>query len=278
MTRTISEVFADARAEGRAALIGYLPAGFPDASRSVELIIDMVDAGVDIIEVGLPYSDPLMDGADIQEAVDLALRAGTTPDTVLDTVAQISAAGATALVMSYWNPIERYGVERFADGLAAAGGRGVITPDLTPEEAGPWVAATDRATIDRVFLVAPSSTDARIATVASMTSGFLYAASTMGVTGARTHTSSVAPGLVARARAVTHLPIAVGLGVSNGEQAREVASYADGVIVGSAFVRGILRAPDHAAARARTKELAAGLAEGVRGTRPAVDPSIAATT
>jgi tryptophan synthase alpha chain len=265
MTRSLSEVFDNARAENRAALIGYLPAGFPDGPRSIELIVDMVDAGVDVIEVGLPYSDPLMDGPDIQEAVDIALRGGTTTDTVLDTVAAVSAAGGTALVMSYWNPIERYGVDRFADRMAAGGGHGVITPDLTPEEAGPWVSATDRTGLDRIFLVAPSSTDARIAKVASMTSGFLYAASTMGVTGARAQVSSAAPGLVARTRAITTLPIAVGLGVSNGDQAREVATYADGVIVGSAFVRGILRAPDHASARARTRELAADLADGVRG-------------
>ena len=265
MSRTLREVFADTRAEGRAALIGYLPAGFPDAARSVELITDMVAAGVDIIEVGLPYSDPLMDGPDIQAAVDLALREGTTTDSVLDTVAQVSASGATALVMSYWNPIERYGVERFADRMAAGGGHGVITPDLTPEEAGPWIAATDRVALDRIFLVAPSSTDERIATVAAVTSGFLYAASTMGVTGARAQVSSAAPELVRRARAITDLPIAVGLGVSNGAQAREVAAYADGVIVGSAFVRAILQAADHATARARVSELAADLASGVRG-------------
>ncbi len=264
MSRTLTEVFAATSAEGRAALIGYLPAGFPDPARCVELITDMVEAGVDIVEVGLPYSDPLMDGPAIQEAVDLALRQGTTTDTVLDTVAAVTASGATALVMSYWNPIERYGVERFADRLADGGGHGVITPDLTPEEAGPWIDATTRRSLDRVFLVAPSSTDARIATVCSVTSGFVYAASTMGVTGARSHVSSAAPGLVARTKAITPLPVAVGLGVSTGEQAREVAGYADGVIVGSAFVRQILDAADHGQARAGVRALAADLARGVR--------------
>lgn len=264
MSRTLAEVFDDTRSHNRAALIGYLPAGFPDAQRAVELITDMVAAGVDIVEVGLPYSDPLMDGPDIQAAVDQALTAGATPDVVLDTVAQVVAAGATALVMSYWNPIERYGTDRFADRMASAGGAGVITPDLTPEEAGAWISATDRTDLDRVFLVAPSSTDQRIETVAAVTSGFLYAASTMGVTGARTQVSSAAPGLVRRARALTDLPIAVGLGVSTGDQASEVASYADGVIVGSAFVRRILQAPDHESARAGVRELAAELAEGVR--------------
>ncbi len=262
---TLAQAFATARAEGRAALIGYLPAGFPDPHRSVELIRDMIESGVDIVEVGLPYSDPLMDGPDIQAAVDQALRAGTTTDTVLDTVGAVSGAGAEIVVMSYWNPIERYGVDRFASRLAEAGGVGVITPDLTPEESGPWQAATRAAGLDRIFLVAPSSTDERIGTVAAVTSGFLYAASTMGVTGARSQVSSAAPALVARARRLTDLPIAVGLGVSTADQAREVAGYADGVIVGSALVRRILQAPDHDAARAGVRALAAELADGVRG-------------
>lgn len=263
MSRPLDEVFTATRAAGRAALIGYLPAGFPTPQESVELITAMVHAGVDIIEVGLPYSDPLMDGPAIQEAVDLALKAGTTTDVVLDTVAQVTAAGATAVVMSYWNPIERYGVERFAARLADAGGVGVIAPDLTPEEAGPWIAATTGRGLDRVFLVAPSSTDTRITTVCSVTSGFVYAASTMGVTGARSEVSSAAPALVARTRRLTSLPIAVGLGVSTGAQAHEVAAYADGVIVGSAFVRRILDAVDHASALARVGDLAAELAVGV---------------
>ena len=264
MTR-LEDAFARAKAEGRAALIGYLPAGFPDADRSVELINAMVSAGVDIVEVGLPYSDPLMDGPDIQAAVDTALRAGTNTDDVLSVVERVTDAGAVAVVMSYWNPIERYGVERFAAGLASAGGLGVITPDLTPEEAGPWTEATDRHGLHRIFLVAPSSTDERMATVSNATSGFLYAASTMGVTGARTSVSSAAPILVGRTRAVTQLPVAVGLGVSTGEQAKDLATYADGVIVGSAFVRRILQASDQAAAIAGVQELARELSQGVRG-------------
>jgi len=264
MTRSLTEVFETARREDRSALIGYLPAGFPTAERSVELITAMVEGGVDIIEVGLPYSDPLMDGPDIQAAVELALREGATTDVVLDVVEQVSGAGATAVVMSYWNPIERFGIERFADRLADAGGHGVITPDLTPEEAGPWIAATQRRDLDRIFLVAPSSTDDRIAQVEAVTSGFLYAASTMGVTGARTQVSSAAPEIVGRSRSLTHLPIAVGLGVSTGAQAAEVAGYADGVIVGSAFVRLILQAPDQAGAVAAVRALAQELASGVR--------------
>lgn len=264
MSATLAEVFTSTREEGRAALIGYLPAGFPTPEESVDLIRAMVEAGVDIVEVGLPYSDPLMDGPDIQTAVERALRSGTTTDVVLDVVRQVSDTGATAVIMSYWNPIEQYGVGRFASALSEAGGHGVITPDLTPEEAGPWRDATDAQGLDRIFLVAPSSTDDRIAQVVEGTSGFLYAASTMGVTGARTSVSSAAPELVARARRATELPVSVGLGVSTGEQAAQVAQYADGVIVGSAFVRRILAADSHDAAVESVAELAQELAAGVR--------------
>ncbi len=264
MSRRLADVFAEARSEDRAALIGYLPAGFPDRDTCVDLISTMVESGVDAIEVGLPYSDPLMDGAVIQEAVERALIGGTTTDVVLDTVRRVVEAGAVAVVMSYWNPIERYGVQRFAGNLATAGGVGVITPDLTPEEAGPWIEATDAHGIDRIFLVAPSSSDARIATVVASTSGFVYAASTMGVTGARASVSTGAGDLVARTRPHTNLPIAVGLGVSTGKQAAEVAKYADGVIVGSAFIRRVLEASGPNEASASVAALAREMADGVR--------------
>lgn len=264
-SRSLAAVFESADADSRAALIGYLPAGFPSPAESVRLINAMVAAGVDIIEVGLPYSDPLMDGPAIQEAVELALRAGTTTDVVLDTVAQVCQAGATAVVMSYWNPIERYGVERFAARLQQAGGVGVITPDLTPEEAGPYIQATDDHGLSRIFLVAPSSTDDRISTVTSAATGFVYAASTMGVTGVRDQVGSAAADLVRRTRERTSLPIAVGLGVSTGDQAREVASFADGVIVGSAFIRRVLDAAGPDEAEVAVAALAGELARGVRG-------------
>ena len=261
---TLHDAFARARDEGRAALIGYLPAGFPTRDDSVRLIEAMVDEGVDIVEVGLPYSDPLMDGPVIQEAADTALRGGMTPAGVLDVVERVSATGAATLVMSYWNPVERFGVDAFASGLAQAGGCGVITPDLTPEEAAEWTRATDAHDVDRIFLVAPSSTDARLRTVAEACTGFVYAASTMGVTGARTAVSGSAASLVARVREVTTLPVAVGLGVSSGDQAEEIAAYADGVIVGSAFIRRVLDASSIGQAEATVRELAAELAAGVR--------------
>jgi len=262
---TLHEAFAAAKADGRALLIGYLPAGFPARGDDVTIIETMVENGVDAIEIGLPYSDPLMDGPTIQDAVQRALEAGTHTDDVLRTVEAVARTGAPTLVMSYWNPLERYGVERFASDLAAAGGIGVITPDLTPEEAGPWIAATDASGIDRVFLVAPSSTDARIATVAAASSGFVYAASTMGVTGARTSVGEAARSLVERTKAQTSLPVAVGVGVSTGAQAAEVAAYADGVIVGSAFVRAVLDGASPAEGIAAVGRLAAELARGVRG-------------
>jgi tryptophan synthase alpha chain len=259
----LSDLFARTRSEGRAALVGYLPAGFPTEADAIDALRAMVDAGVDVVEIGLPYSDPLIDGPTIQEAVDGALRAGTTTATVLRTVEAVAATGAPTLVMTYWNPVERYGVERFARDLRAAGGAGVITPDLLPEEAGPWLAAVDAEGLDPVFLVAPSSTDTRISATAKVTRGFLYAASTMGVTGARDSVSGRAAGLVARTRALTELPIGVGLGVSTGAQAAEVAAYADAVIVGSAFVSCILDGADQdgrvAALRALTHDLAAGV-------------------
>lgn len=260
----LHDAFSRARDEGRAALIGYLPAGFPTRDDSVRLMEAMVDEGVDIVEVGLPYSDPLMDGPVIQEAADTALRGGMTPAGVLEVVERVSATGAATSVMSYWNPVERFGVDAFASGLAQAGGCGVITPDLTPEEAAEWTRATDAHDVDRIFLVAPSSTDARLRTVAGACTGFVYAASTMGVTGARTSVSGAAESLVSRVREVTTLPVAVGLGVSSGDQAAEIAAYADGVIVGSAFIRRVLDAPSLQAAEASVRELAAELAAGVR--------------
>lgn len=260
----LGDAFARARGEGRALVIGYLPAGFPSVAASVRLLTAMVRGGVDVVEVGLPYSDPLMDGPAIQEAADIALRGGTTPTDVLDVVREVARTGAPTLVMSYWNPIERFGVGSFARALAESGGVGVITPDLTPEEADEWIEATDTHGIDRVFLIAPSSTEERIDVVSEASTGFVYAASIMGVTGVRTTLSDDAARLVARARAHTDRPVAVGVGVSTGEQAAAVADFADGVIVGSAFVRRVLDAPDEEAAEASVEALARELAAAVR--------------
>ena len=254
-----------ARAEGRAALVGYLPAGFPTRERSIEAIKAMVEAGCDVIEVGLPYSDPVMDGPTIQAAAQQALDAGTRTTDVLHTVEAVAATGVPTVVMTYWGPVERYGVARFAADLASAGGAGLITPDLTPDSGAEWIAAADDHGLDKVFLVAPSSTDERIAMTTAACRGFVYATAVMGVTGARESTSDLAGPLVARTRKATGLPIGVGLGVSNGDQAAEVAGYADGVIVGSAFVRVLLdHADDPAAGLAALRALTEDLAAGVR--------------
>jgi tryptophan synthase alpha chain len=260
----LRQVLAAARADGRAALIGYLPVGYPDIPRSIAAMLAMVEGGVDIVEVGVPYSDPVMDGPTIQAAVDPAVRAGVGMTDAVAAVRAVADAGAVAVVMSYWNPIERYGVEQFAADLAGAGGSGAITPDLIPDEATRWLAATDADDLDRIFLVAPSSTDARIATTAAQCRGFVYAASTMGVTGTRGAVSDAAEKLVARVRASgVDVSVCVGLGVSNADQAAEVAAFADGVIVGSAFVRHLLEHPDERGVDA-IRDLARELAAGVR--------------
>ena len=264
MSTSTRPVFEAARAEGRAALVGYLPAGFPDVEGSIAAMRTMVENGCDLIEVGLPYSDPVMDGPTIQEAAQRALEGGVRTADVLRTVEAVAETGAKVVVMTYWNPVERYGVERFAADLASAGGSGLITPDLVPDEAAEWVAAADAHDLDKVFLVAPSSTDARLEMTTAACRGFVYATAVMGVTGARTSTSDLAGPLVARTRKVTDLPIGVGLGVSTGDQAAEVAGFADGVIVGSAFVRRLLDAgPDRRTGleslAALTRELAAGV-------------------
>jgi tryptophan synthase alpha chain len=255
----VADVFARCRAEGRGALVGYLPAGYPTVDASVELLNAMVEGGCDLLEVGIPYSDPVMDGPTVQAAADTALRAGFRLRDVFGVVERVAAAGGAAVVMTYFNPVLRYGVPAFARDLAAAGGLGLITPDLIPDEADEWLAASREHGLDRVFLVAPSSTDERIALTAAASSGFLSAASTMGVTGARGRVDDAAARIVARCRPHTTLPIGVGLGVRSGEQAAEVASFADAVIVGSAFVTAAERAGADG-----VHALAAELAEGVR--------------
>jgi tryptophan synthase alpha chain len=261
--------FEKARADDRAALVGYLPAGFPTVDGGIEALQAMVAAGCDVIEVGLPYSDPVMDGPTIQAAAQRALDGGVRTRDVLRTVEAVAATGTPVVVMTYWNPVDHYGVERFAADLANAGGAGLITPDLTPDSGGAWIAAADAHDLDKIFLVAPSSTDERIAMTTAACRGFVYATAVMGVTGARATTSELAGPLVARTRAAVEqqasgLPVAVGLGVSNGDQAAEVASYADGVIVGSAFVRCLLDHDEPTAALAALTALTDDLAHGVR--------------
>lgn len=253
-----------ANSEGRSALVGYLPAGFPTYDGGVDGLKALVDGGVDVIELGLPYSDPVMDGPVIQRAAETALAGGLRTRDVLRTVqAAAEYSDVPVLVMTYWNPIERYGVDALARDLAAAGGAGLITPDLVPDEGAEWAAAADKYDLDKVYLVSPSSTAERIALTTGACRGFVYATAVMGVTGVRERTSDLAPELVARTKAVTQLPVGVGLGVSNADQAAAIGAYADAVIVGSALVKAAGTGP------AAVRELTESLAEGVRRERSA---------
>jgi tryptophan synthase alpha chain len=261
---SMASTFEKAKVDGRGVLIGCMPAGFPTVDGGIAAIRAMVESGVDIVEVEFPYSDPVMDGPVIQRASEIALAGGVRTTDVLHTVEAAATAGAPVALMTYWNPIERYGVERFARDLASAGGAGLITPDLTPDEAGEWLAAAQAYGLDHVFLAAPASPDERLRITASHSKGFVYAASIMGVTGTREQVSNSASALVARLRQVTDLPVGVGLGIRDGVQAASVAGYADGVIVGSALIRCLLEAPDEQSGLSALRELSAELAAGVR--------------
>ncbi|HVH22162.1 MAG TPA: tryptophan synthase subunit alpha [Pseudonocardia sp.] len=272
-------VFAGTRDEGRGALVGFLHVGYPDVATSLNAMRALTgegdSAGVDLVEVGMPYSDPMMDGATIQRAGTRALERGVRTRDAFAAVETVAATGTAAVVMTYWNLIEHYGPMRFARDLAAAGGSGAITPDLTPDEAEEWLYVSDAHGLDRIFLVSPSSTDERLARTLAACRGWVYATSVMGVTGARAQTSSAAPALVARIRtADPDALVGVGLGVSNGVQAREVTAYADAVIVGSALVKTLLDAEDAGTPDdlGRLRSVVADLADGVRGGRPASLP------
>lgn len=257
-------LFADVKAAGRGALVAFLHVGYPDVAISLEAVKtvcgDRDRPGVDLVEVGMPYSDPMMDGVTIQRAGTKALARGVRTRDTFAAVEAVASTGTQAVVMTYWNLVEQYGPDAFARDLAAAGGSGVITPDLTPDEASAWFDASDAHGLDRIFLVSPSSTDERIASTVAACRGWVYATSVMGVTGTRSHTSSAAPALVERIRRVhPSAMVGVGLGVSNGAQAREVTRYADAVIVGSALVATLLAAED------------AGRPDDLSGLRSVVD-------
>ncbi|RUQ22702.1 tryptophan synthase subunit alpha [Kocuria sp. HSID16901] len=230
----------ECQAEGRPALIGYLPVGYPTVDESIRAGIELGQNGADIIELGIPYSDPVMDGPVIQEATAVALSRGFRVDDVFRAVREITAqTSAVVVVMTYWNPVLRKGVDHFASQLAAAGGAGIITPDLVPDEAAEWLEASDRHGLDRIFLAAPSSTVERLEMISRASSGFVYAVSVMGVTGARSSVSDVAERLVSDLRTAGAPKVCVGLGVSRREHVEEIGSYADGVIVGTALVRAL---------------------------------------
>lgn len=226
-------------ANGKANLIGYFPLGFPNLEASIEACIEMCRNGIDVLELGIPYSDPVMDGIEIQEATELALQNGFKLSQTFDAIKQITAAVDTpVLVMSYWNPIMQFGVEKFARGLKDAGGAGLITPDLIPDEAEDWLEIAEQNDLDRVFLATPSSSSKRVDAASELSRGFTYAVSTMGITGERAQLDQMARTVVKKIRdSGTDQLAAVGIGISTADQVREVNSYADAAIVGSAFVR-----------------------------------------
>jgi tryptophan synthase alpha chain len=263
----LTERLAQLKSENRAAFIAYLPAGFPTVEKSKAAIEVLVKNGADIIEIGFPYSDPIMDGPIIQEAADIALASGVGANEVLEILEFTTNLNVPAVVMTYWNPIEQFGISKFADAIKSANGSGVITPDLSLEEAGPWIHESKRASIDNIFVAAPSSLPERLNLVSSACSGFVYAASLMGVTGTRTSVSSSAQELVSRIRKSVQTPVCVGLGVSTPGQAKEVASYADGVIVGSALIKVLLEQPDFETGLKELAVLTKSLAEGIRQSR-----------
>lgn len=237
---SVADTIAARRAEGSGALVAYLPVGFPTLAESIDASVAVLDAGADILELGVPYSDPVMDGPVIAEATQAALAGGFKLSQLFSAVAEITRrTQKPVLVMTYWNPVVQYGVERFAKDLDEAGGAGLITPDLIPDEAAEWLQASDDSHLERVFLAAPSSTQERLARATEMSRGFVYAVSTMGITGARHDVDSAARGLVERLRAVNATSVCVGLGVSTPEQVRDVISFADGAIVGSALVKAL---------------------------------------
>lgn len=246
MTSRVAAAIDAAHAAGRGAFVGYLPIGFPDLETSIEAAVALAENGADVLELGPPYSDPVMDGTVIQEATQAALAAGFRLRDTFTAVREITRrVDVPVLVMTYWNPVLQYGVDRFADDLAAAGGAGLITPDITPDAAAEWISASERTGLDRVFLAAPTSTDDRLELIVRNSTGFVYTVSTMGITGERQELDAAARALVARLR--EHAPSApdgrlracVGIGISTPDQVAGVLEYADGAIVGTALVRAL---------------------------------------
>jgi tryptophan synthase alpha chain len=273
----LTGTLARAKRENRAALIGGMPAGFPTVDGGIAAITAILDSGADVVEVGLPHTDPVLDGPVIQTADDIALRGGVRIGDLIRTVREAHrATGKPVLVMSYWNPIARYGIERFVGELAEAGGAGCILPDLPVQESAPWREHAAARGLATIFVVAPSSSGQRLQEITAAGSGFVYASALMGVTGTRDSVDAAAGALVRRVRATTDLPVCVGIGVSSAAQAAQVAAFADGVIVESVLVKAILDAADEAAGLAAVSTLTAELAAGVRraARRPAGELSV----
>ena len=253
------QTLRDRSAQEKGSLVGYFPAGYPNLEKSIQALVEMANSGCNLLEIGIPYSDPVMDGPVIQRATELALQNGFKTAMVFDVIRAVrKQTDVPILVMSYWNPILAYGVEKFASDLANSGGQGIITPDLIPDEADEWLRVSDQYGLERVFLAAPSSSQERVSKALEASRGFVYAVSTMGITGERTQLDALARSVVARIRDAGDRPACVGVGVSTAEQVREVNSYADGAIVGTAFIKAYEEAGIDSL-RAKVLELASGL-------------------
>ncbi len=265
---SVTRALDDSRAAGRGILVGYLPVGFPDLATSIDAAVALAENGVGALELGLPYSDPVMDGLTIQKATEHALAAGFRVRDVFTAVEAVrSRVDVPVLVMTYWNPVLQYGVDRFADALRDSGGAGLITPDITPDSAPDWIATSDRTGLDRVFLAAPSSTDDRLRMTAAASRGFVYAASTMGITGARQNVDAAARALVARLRDAKAPNVCVGIGISTADHVAEVVGYADGAIVGAALVNALAEGGVRGVAE-KAADLARGLSAQEVDSRP----------
>ncbi len=261
----ISRRFAELRAHGELGIVAYVTAGDPSLDATRTFVLALAEAGADVIELGVPFSDPIADGPTIQRASERALKSGTTLAGVVDLVKKIRASSEVPLVIfSYFNPILQMGLERFADAAAAAGADGVLATDLTPEESADYRKIISARGLDTIFLAAPTSTDERLKKISDCSSGFLYLISRTGVTGAKDALPEDLPALIRRARRVTQLPIAVGFGISLPGHVSILGGLADAAVVGSALVNQIERAKSPEAAAAALGERVRALKEAAR--------------
>lgn len=264
--RDLDRLFADVRTDGRTAFLPFMTAGLPTPGETVDTFVAMAEAGADAFEVGIPYSDPLMDGPTIQMASERAIEQGMTLSGGFDVLRRVvEATGRPSLAMSYANPVFRVGPDEFAGRAADAGASGLIVADLPLEEAGPVIDASERAGIGLVLFAAPTTHDGRLARIASRNPVFIYGVAAMGVTGERDKASDVPLRLAERIRAVTDVPLVMGVGIGTPEQAAALAPYVDGVIVGSALVRRALYAADPVSEiAAATRDLAEAISPGLQ--------------
>src|SRR5437016_8231569 len=270
----ISKRFAELRASGELGIVAYITAGDPTIDATLKFVLALAEAGADVIELGVPFSDPLADGPTIQRASERALKAGTTLAGVLELVRRIRQSGSPfsevpLVLFSYYNPILQMGLEKFASAAASAGADGALATDLTPEESEEYrrILATHR--LDTIFLGAPTSTDERLAKIAACSSGFLYLISRTGVTGAKDALPDDLPALLRRARGVTHLPVAVGFGISLPGHVSVLGGLADAAVVGSALVAEIEKATKTGPSGSAIDAAGSALAEKVRSLKEA---------